>query len=297
MSPRAVAILQATAVVAAGSLAGVLAKRSLGAVHPFTFAWLQVAIGGVLLTAYTFGRRRERIPGGLGRKVWIYIALLGLLNFALVRVMFLLALDRLPATTNAYLVNYVGIATMLLSIVMLGERPNGRQWIGAIVALIGIRVFFDEIPAADEMTGVLYLGIGVLGLATTNNIARKLVVATEGQLSTNVISTVAIWIGGTPLVMWGAAFDRPLEVPDLESWGTIALNGLVSIAIGMTVWNHILRTLRSYEASLLGALAVVFTALFAIPILGERLALHQVGGIAILLAGLALVQARRDRSR
>ena len=63
----------------------------------------------------------------------------------------------------------------------------------------------------------------------------------------------------------------------------------------MTVWNYVLRTLRSYEASILGASTVIWTALLAVPILGEQLAFNQIIGIGLMIVGLALVQVRRGR--
>lgn len=293
MNRHLTAIAQASAVIVSSCLASVLAKLALREVPPFTFAWLQIAIGGILLTLYTFGWRRERIPQGLGWEVWAYILWIGIGNFTLVRVLFMLSLDRLPATTHAYLVNFTGIVTMLLSIFLLRERPSLVQILGAGVALFGLRVFFREIPPPSEVIGVIYVAVGVLALASTNNIARKLAIATENRLSNYVLSTVAVWIGGLPVVLSGLVTDWPPAVSGWTSWGIILLNAVVTITIGLTVWNFILRTLRSYEASILGATSVIYTALFAIPILGERLALHQILGIALMLAGVSLVQVRR----
>ncbi len=292
MSRHLTANAQASGVILSSCLAGVLAKLALREVPPFTFAWLQIAIGGGLLTLYTFGWRRERIPPNLGWETWIYLFGIGIGNFTLVRVLFLLSLDRLPATTHAYLVNFTGIVTMLLSLFVLRERPSIVQILGAGLALFGVRVFFREIPPPSELTGVIYVALGVLALAATNNLARKLAIVTENRLSNNVISTVAVWIGGLPVVLFGLASDRPPAVPGWTSWGIIGLNAVVTIAIGLTVWNFILRTLRSYEASILGATSVIFTALFAIPILGEHLVPHQIAGIVLMLAGVALVQVR-----
>jgi drug/metabolite transporter (DMT)-like permease len=61
----------------------------------------------------------------------------------------------------------------------------------------------------------------------------------------------------------------------------------------LTVWLRVLRTLRAYEASILATLGVVFTALFAIPILGEQLEVHELAGIGCMLIGLSLAQFRR----
>jgi hypothetical protein len=56
--------------------------------------------------------------------VWTSLIWIGIGNFTIVRVLCMLALDRLLATTHAYLVNFVGIATMLMSIVIVQERPS-----------------------------------------------------------------------------------------------------------------------------------------------------------------------------
>jgi drug/metabolite transporter (DMT)-like permease len=110
------------------------------------FVWPQIAIGGSLLPLYTFWLRGERIPKGLDRQVWAYIIWIGVANFTIVRVLFMLSLDRLPATTHTYLINFVGIATTLMSIFILKERPSIFQILGAALAVLGMRVFFREIP-------------------------------------------------------------------------------------------------------------------------------------------------------
>jgi len=297
MNQRLIAIAQTSSVLILSSFAGVLAKLALRDVPPFTFVWLQIAIGGSLLTLYTFLLRRERIPKGLSREVWAYIIWIGIGNFTIVRVLFTLSLDRLPATINVYLVNFVGIVTMLMSIYVLRERPSVFQILGAAVAISGLRVFFREVPPPSELVGVIYVAIGVLALASTNNITRKLAIVTDNRLSNNIISTVALWIGGLSVVLFGLASDWPPAVSGWTNWGIIVLNAVVTITIALTVWNFILRTLRSYEASILAGSSVIYTALFAVPILGERLALHQIAGIVLMLVGLFLVQVRRGLGR
>jgi drug/metabolite transporter (DMT)-like permease len=207
----------------------------------------------------------------------------------------MLSLDRLPATTHAYLINFVGIVTMLMSIVILKERPSVFQIVGAALAIAGLRVFFREIPLPSEFIGVIYVAIAVLALASYNNIARKLAIVTSGGLSNTIISTVALWIGGFPVVLAGLMIDWPPPVASWTNWGIILLNGIVGIAIGLTLFNYVLRTLRSYEASILAGSGVIYTAILAVPILSERLALHQIVGIAMMLVGLSLAQVRRER--
>lgn len=292
MSRRAVAIAQLQAMMAGSALVGVLAKLALRDVSAFTFVWLQVAIGGVLLALYTFGIRRERIPKGLGPRAWLLLVAIGVLNFSVVRFALLLSLERLPVNTHTFLQSFVGIVTMAMSIALMKERPSRIQLIGALIAVVGVRVFFDRVPPPQEQLGVGYLAIAVLGLATTNNLARKLPMLTGGRLSNAVLSTLALWIGGVPLVVAGLLLDGWPSDLGARSWGIIGLNGLVSIALGLTLFNYFLRTLRSYEASILAGSGLIFTALFAMPILGDYLGLRQVGAIALMLLGMSLAQLR-----
>lgn len=292
MSARLAAIFQTLGIVMLACFAGVLAKLSLSEVHPFTFVWLQLAIGGVTLTAYTFGWRKASWPRALGVRTWALLIWIGIANFTVVRVLFLLSLEKLPVTTHIYLVNFVSIITMLLSIFILKERPSWVQLLGALIAIGGLHIFFQEIPAPSELIGLIYVSIAILALASTNNITRLVLLRTQDQLSSLVLSTVTLLIGGIPVVLYGLLFDSPPVVVGLKHWAIIAFNGLVSIALGLTVWNYVLRLLRSYEASLLAGSSVIFTAIFAIPILGDVLSRHELAGIGFMLLGLCLAQIR-----
>ncbi len=293
MSPRLVASLQTLGAVYATVLAAVLAKIALREVAPFTFVWLQLAVAGTALGIFTFGLRRERVPRGIGWRIWLYLAGIGICNFTLVRLATIFALERLPATTHAYLLGFVGIVTMGMSVLFLGERPSVVQLLGALLAIVGLRVFFREAPPPAELTGALYAALAVVGLAAYNTFARKLAVVNDGAISNNVVSTLALWIGGGPVVAVGLWGDWPPEVHAWQNWGIIFVNGIVGVAIALTVFNYILRTLRSYEASLLASSGIIFMALTAYVVLDERLDGYQLVGIAMMLAGLGIVQIRR----
>ena len=58
---------------------------------------------------------------------------------------------------------------------------------------------------------------------------------------------------------------------------------------------RILRTLRSYEASILSSSVVIFTALFSLMFLGEKISLNQWLGILTMIIGFSLVQVRKGR--
>jgi len=274
------------------ALMGVLAKLALAEVPAFTFAWLQVLSGGVFLSLYALVVGRNPFRLGLEAREWAAIVTIGLTNFGLVRVLMMMSLERLPVTTYTFLLGFVSLVTMWMSAIFLAERPTRLQVLGAVLAIFGVWIYFPEIPPPQELTGVVYVFLVVIGLAISNNLTRWLMMRRGESLPSSMLSTLALWAGGIPIVLAGLTLDWPPPIGGLQNGLIIFANGVVGIAFVLTVFNAILRILRSYEASVLAGSGLVWTALLAIPILGERLEGLQVVAIAVMLVGLFLAQLR-----
>lgn len=153
------------------------------------------------------------------------------------------------------------------------------QILGAGIAFAGLRVFFPTAPQGGEWIGIVLVLAAITGVAYTNNIARKLSIETCGKISNNIISTLAIIFGGSLMIITCIVIDGfPPIVNSGSDWLIFLYTGVVYNAIGLTVWNLVLRTLRSYEASVLGASMVIWTSIFAYFILGETITTHQLIG-------------------
>ncbi len=295
MNKRIITILQTLGVCILFALGVVLMKIGLKSVDAMTLAWLPLAIGMLAMTVYTFGIKRQSIPKKLDKKIWIYIVIIGICNFTISRMVKPFALDVMPANTYSYLTQFQGFVTMALSVAILREVPTIWQLVGAAVAFGGLRLFFIQVPSTSEWLGIALIATAWLATAYTNNATRKVMLVTNNGIDNNIFSTLTILIGGVAAIVIGLSLGGIPHVPDLASWGVILYLGLVWIAFNLTAWNYILRTLRSYEASILSSSVVIFTALLSLVILGEKLALNQVLGILAMIAGLALVQVRKGR--
>lgn len=276
------------------SVGTILTKKSFSSINPFTYMWMTIACGIVTMLVYTFVIRKEHIPRELmTRKVWMYIIQIGCFNFIISR-LGIFALNYLPAITKTYLSNFVGFLTMAMSCIILREIPSKYQILGAVIAFVGLRVFFLELPSGGEVTGIILILIAICSTAYTNNISRKLAIETDHKISNNIVSTLAITIGGTLMVIIciiGGEF--PPVVPSTFDWVVILYTGIVTTAVGLSTWNYILHTLRSYEASILGATTVIWTSVLAVIFLHETLVLNQIIGIVMMLTGICLVQVRK----
>ena len=286
------------------ALGVVLAKDALTRVRPFTFAWLQVGLGMLILPlAKPLLRARVDDPPAraMPARTWRLLVTLGLCNFTIARAAFLIALDTVPATTHSYVVNLTALVTMAMSVVFLRERPSRLQVVGALIAVAGIRLFFAELPTPAETAGLYWLALGVLALATTNTAARVLASSSATPLSTYRISSISLLIGGAPLVLaglsWTCARGEFAVVASIRGadWAVLLLNATTSIAVGPFVFNAAFRVLRSYEASVLATSGLIYTALLAMALLGEPVGTLRWLAIALMLGGIACAQVRPRR--
>ncbi|MCW8877389.1 MAG: DMT family transporter [Kangiellaceae bacterium] len=274
--------------IAVVALVTVLAKQTLNNVHYFSFVWLQMLIASLVMLIFTFGICREKLSKA-NSKVWLYVVAIGLLNFAIVRSIFLYTLDLLPVTTHAYLINFVGIVTMAFSALMLREPPSMLQIIGAAIAISGVRLYFWESPSEGELHGIAWLLIAVISLALTNILMRRLHQINNHSMTNNQVSTFAIIFGALPLVVWGLQDVNKIDNISVTDWLVISLNGIVCVGVVMLVFNFVLRVLKAYEASILATSGVVFTALFSIVLLNDSIRDFEILGIAVMISGIGIV--------
>lgn len=293
MNNRLAAILQASGMLIMLSLGTIFTKIVLIDISAFTFTWVTIALGMIFLSIYTFIIRKERIPRKLSKEIWWYLIIIGICNFAITRITRPIMLKHLPVITSTYLGNFVGFVTMFMSTFILNEFPSIFQLLGAGIAFYGITLYFNEPLQAGELIGVIMAIVGILITAITNNLSRKLRLIPENSLSPSLISTMTILIGGSGIILAGLFFDFPPKVNGLESWGILIFISLANIALYSIVWSSILKVMRSYEASILGASTIIYTTLLAMIILHERLLLHQWLGMETMVLGLFLVQIRK----
>lgn len=291
-SGRPVAIAQTLGINLLAAFGVVLTRLALRDVSPLDFAWTATMLAAVALGSYTFFWRRERLPRRLPPAVWRHIVLMGLAGVAVGGVCLTGALRYLTPATLTYLLGYVSLLTMGLSIIVLKERPTSLQWVGFGIALAGLRLYFWERPPQADLIGLGIAAVGIVAVAIENNLARQIAIEAGDSISSLVVSSVALLVGALLLVPVAVLAHWPPELGGLSNWAIVLFRGLVGIALVKTVWNLVMRTLRSYEVSVLATSNVIWAALISIPILGELPRPYEVVGIGLMIVGLIIVNWR-----
>ena len=248
---------------------------------PLLFAGLRFLF--VALPAILFVRR----PAVPVRLVMLVGLFLGVGQFGLLFV----GMDvGMPAGLASLVLQSQAIFTLAFAIVLLGERPTGRQLLGGAVAFAGIGVV-----AAGRAEGVpLVALILVLGAAASWGASN---VATRIARPPDALALV-VWaslVPPLPLLGLSLAFEGSAEIAGAATGfgveGVLALAYLVVLAtlFGFGAWTTLLRLHPAGVVAPFSLLVPVFGMSSAWLVLGERPNGWELGGAGVVLAGLVLI--------
>ncbi len=271
------------------------------AIWGFNFVVLKVALEDIpplLLTALRFMFSCLPVlflpkPPGMQPKHLIIVGLTAFLG----QYIFLFVAMKLgmPAGLSSVTLQLQVFITILLSIVLLKERPKRQQVIGGILALVGLATIASTVGQGTSIPVIAMVFI-VLAAATWafGNFTIK-VAGPDGGFGT--LSGVA-WISLVPILP-ALALSFAFEGPDvwLASWNTVRPISLAALAFtvvlstwaGFMVWGKLLSTYSASVAAPFALLVPVFGGLSAYLLLGETLTPLRLIGSVMIFAGLAII--------
>jgi len=198
-------------------------------------------------------------------------------------------LALMQATPAVLLVQSEVIFGVIIAALILGEKPNMRQFLGMVIALLGIVVILGA-PALDgQMLGVTLVLLGALVWAFGQVLIRRLdgaltgfqLTAWLGVMSGPQMLIVSLILDGNPLPAISAA--------PLAAWLTVLYLGLVMTVIGYSAWYYVLARYPVPVVMPLLLLLPVATILGAVTWLGEVPDATVLAGGVVVIAGVALV--------
>ncbi|QRN98616.1 EamA family transporter [Archangium violaceum] len=250
--------------------AAVLWSTAGAAVKLSTLSGWQIASGRSLVAALTLALA---IPAGRRRLSWRGFA--AAVAYAGTVVLFILA-NKLTTSANAiFLQDTAPLYVLLLSPLLLRERPSRGELAAVPVFLLGLSLFFlDQLDPGQFLGNVLALGSG---LAFALCILGLRAVGEEG-------SAVLVWgniIAGASVLL--PALGGP--APTALDLGLLVFLGVFQLGLAYALFQRGLRETPAVEASLLILLEPVLNPVWTFLFAGERPGKWAlVGGTIILLA-------------
>ncbi|OJX79345.1 DMT family transporter [Magnetospirillum sp. 64-120] len=242
------------------------------AIDPASFTLLRIASGAVSLGLIASLQRKR--PTGSWRGALALLGYAAAFSFAYV---------SLGAGTGALLLFGAVQATMVVAGLLRGEHPMPIQWLGLVLALVGLAVLVAPGVTAPPLVGaLLMLGSGVAwGLySIMGRTAGDPVAANAGNFLRAAPLAVLPLLG--VLALGGGSVDGQGVAYALAS-------GAVASGMGYALWYAVLPHLTAARAASVQLSVPVITALGAVLVLGEAISLRLVLASLAVLGGIALV--------
>ncbi|MFQ5526095.1 MAG: DMT family transporter [Thermoanaerobaculia bacterium] len=284
-----------------GFLSIALKLLLVGGMDAYTITWYRLTTSALLLAV--FQARRGELPAlrVLGARGWalLAVALIGLLSNY---VLFAVALDYVPPATAQLVIQLAPLLFLLGSLVIFREAFSRVQWLGLVVLILGLLLFFnDRLPALVRMSGAEAIGVALVVVAgivwAAYALAQKQLLVTLS--SPNIL--LLIYVGATVLLL---PMSTPGQIRDLGGFEL----GLLAFGVFNTLaaYGCFAEALEHWEASRVSAVIsltplVTLLAVYGIlaiwpstPI-GARLDfLGTVGAILIVVGSMMTALGKRS---
>jgi probable blue pigment (indigoidine) exporter len=249
---------------------------------PVWGAAIRALPAGLLLLALS-----RRLPSGAW---WWRSLLLGALNVGAFFVLIYLSAQLLATSVASTIMAAAPVVMMLIAWALLAERPRALAAAGAAVGIAGVWLMLFRGAGPVDWRGVAAsvaaMLMSSLGYVLTKRWGRdvEVLASTSWQLVAGgvLLLPFAVLVEGAP-----PALDAP------ALWG-FAYVTVVATAVAFAAWFAGLRHLGAATVGLVGLLNPVTGVLLGTAVAGEALTAAQVGGVALVLAGVLAGQVRRS---
>jgi drug/metabolite transporter (DMT)-like permease len=263
------------------------AKLGLGYAEPLTFLSLRMVAAVVLIGLITL-LTRPKWPNGAGV---VHSAATGLMVHGLYLGGVFVAIENgLSAGLAALIVSLQPVITSTLANRFLGERVVARQWLGLALGLLGVYLVLYEKTAAGQATPLAWAAITValIGITAGTLYQKRF----GGGMDWRPALVIQYAAAG---VLFGVgAFAFETRVVQWTPQFLFALGYLVLVLSFGAIWlfYFMIRRAAATRVVSLFYLTPPMTALMAWALFDERLPALALIGMAVCVAGVALVNWR-----
>ena len=290
------------AIVTIGGSAFAMIRTAVETVPPVIITVARLWIGAIFLYAVMkrAGRRLPPLfdswrPINLNAQ-WRWMIAISVIGYVMPFMMFPLAQQHIDSGLAGIYMAFMPIWTVALAFLFAGESLSMRKIIGVVMGFSGVVILigpsaFGE-AAGSDVTAQIMLLAATLGYAAAAVATRRAPAIRPRVFAAGTV--IASAIIATPTLLF-----VDLRVAD---WSALGIANVVGLGLGPTgVGGILLIILIQRVGAGFMAFANYLTPLWAVvlgaAIFGERLSLNAFVALAVILAGVAISQARRKRTR
>ena len=254
------------------------------------FRWILVALVILPLAGRTWRQDWAAVRKKPGSMVFLAVtggAMFGTLQFV--------ALNYTTAVNVAVLNSVAPAFIILAGMLVFSDRVNPLQLVGVTVSLLGVLAIVAQgsfaILASLTFNGgdlLVIFNMSLWAIYSACLRARPNVSAYGFLLAVAIISAAA----NLPYALWEYAVDLPLQ-PTWSTVGAVFYAGVCTSIIAYLAWMRGVELIGASRASAFLHLVPAYGAILAWSLLGERLQVYHIVGLALILTGVTLVARKQ----
>lgn len=274
----------------------VVIKIGLNEIPAMPFAGLRYIMAFLFMLPWLIAKPAQQEIRMFKRRDWITLGALGILTYPMNQGCLFLAMTYLPNTTISLITNMGPVLVALLGWFWLDEKLNHWQMVGMGITIAGALVFFLPVDwKVISGLGVFFTCVTLVSNSIGSVWTRKIMKG--GIYPVLLVTGIPMGIGSILLAAGSGALAWIPKI-SLQVWGILLFLSLINTTIAFTVWNIALKRLTAFEANLISSTMLVQIAIFSWFFLGEIITWKMVFGMALVLGGVILVNARgKDTAR
>lgn len=266
----------------------VSAKAVLGKLDPYSLFVLRFGIGALflllilLLNRYTLRISIRYIP---------HLVVLGILGVFVHQVLQATALLTINASSAGWLISFSPIFTVILSVLFLHEKMDGKKAVGMVVAITGV-FLVTTTRSGHSFEFALNIGFILMILSTLNwavysILLKRLQIPYPALLVTFYMSLIGFMLT-LPFIIRNKGWES-LPLLTQTEWAHLLFLAIFVSGIGYWYWGKALEVLDASRVSMFIYLEPLVTLMAAIFLLHEKFILISAIGGIIIIIGVAIV--------
>lgn len=287
---RVKALLLAVLVTIIWSTSWVLIKIGLKDVPALTFAGLRYMLASLIFFPLLIKKSMRDQIKQLSSRDWLSMVSLGVILYLFGQGGQYLGLAFLPSVTVSLILNLSALFVALVSSVTIKERLTWLQWVGVLLNLAGVLIYFNPSNGGTgSWLGWMFAFLSLLGNSIGSIIGRE--VNRKAHIHPLVITGISMTIGSVLMLITGIAWQG-LPALSAQSIWIIIILAVVNTAVSFTLWNYTQQTLMATETTILNNTMLVYISILAWIFLDEKQTSLGIVGLALALLGAMVVQIR-----
>lgn len=229
----------------------------------------------------------------LTRAQWRATMIFGLCQNVIYLGLYFVAMQSIEASLAAIIASTMPLLVAALGWMLLGEKVRPLGVAGLLAGLVGVCIIMGaRVSGGVDLQGVAFCGVGALALAVATLTLRG---ATTGG---NLLMVVGLQmlVGAVLLGLAAGLFEVPHLMLSTPLIAAFIYQMFVPGLLATMVWFSLVGRIGAVRASSFHFLNPFFGVAVAALLLGEKVHLLDMIGVAVIMAGILAVQLSKART-